>query len=279
MLNIESTEKVSCTTSSTAPLDIVVSYVDVPSPFTPTSNATGDKQLTQITSATTTDILAAPAASTCRNILGISIKNNHSATANTIQVQLNVSGTLYEIAPDCILLFGESLVMDAKGVWFHYDANTGVYGQALPVASDTVVGGLQIATQAEMEAGTSLTDAVSPGRQHYHPGHPKAWLRSLVTANVPAQTASYNITSITDTATGDLAITIATDFSGAAVYAVQTGSEGINQTGAEANRRNINVKFGTLAAATVSLECWDTTTITSALKDPNTWHVVMEGDQ
>jgi hypothetical protein len=274
MLNIESTEKVSLTTSSTAPLDVVVSYVDVPSPFTPTSNSTGDKQLTQITTATTTDILAAPAASTCRNIKGVSIKNNHASTANTIQVQLNVSGTLYEIAPDCILLFGESLVLDDMGKWFHYDSNGGVYGQSLPVASDTVVGGIQIAVQSDLEAGTSLTAAVTPGRQHYHPGHPKCWVSCGVAADIQQ---SYNVTSLTDTGPGIVTVTIANDFS-AATYCALVSCEKINTTFAQADGRDGNVRSATRATGSCAFDCKDATTITNLVKDPTAWHIVMFGD-
>lgn len=273
MINLVlTTDKVSLITSSTAGIDVHASWVDnVAGSMTP------GKTNTAVTTAATTDIIAAPASSTVRNVKFVNVRNIHASTSNDVTVQYNANGTLYTLAK-CTLLPGEYLI-GSEGTWYHYDANGGVYGVALPNASDTVIGGIEIAVQSEMETGTDVIKAVTPGRQHFHPGHPKAWLRATVAGAVPSITASYNITSLTDTATGDMGITIATDFSGAGVYSVQTGGEGINQTGAEANRRNINIKFGTLAAGTVSLECWNTTTITSALADPNSWHCVMEGDQ
>lgn len=74
---------------------------------------------------------------------------------------------------------------------------------------------LGIATQANMETATSLVTTVTPGRQHFHPGHPKAWGDISMSGGTPTLDTSYNITSITDTAVGRVTITIATDFSGA----------------------------------------------------------------
>lgn len=78
------------------------------------------------------------------------------------------------------------------------------------VASDTTVGDIEIAVQAEMEAGTDTTRAVTPGRQHFHPSAAKCW---CISANSTTILASYNMTSITDTGVGDLTFTIGTDFS------------------------------------------------------------------
>ncbi len=55
------------------------------------------------------------------------------------------------------------------------------------------------ATQAEMEAATSLTAPVVSGRQHFHPSAAKAWALGDLAGNV---TAGYNISSVTDTGTG-----------------------------------------------------------------------------
>lgn len=68
------------------------------------------------------------------------------------------------------------------------------------------------ATQAQMETGTSLVVPVVPGRQHSHPGHPKAWGYIVYTAGAPALSASYNVANITDGGVGLLGITLATSF-------------------------------------------------------------------
>lgn len=90
---------------------------------------------------------------------------------------------------------------------------------ALSAASVT---GNMVATQANQETATSTTTVVTPGRQHFHPSAAKCWLSCDHVGNV---NASYNITSITDTGTGIVTVTIATDF-GSAGYAitVSTGS-------------------------------------------------------
>lgn len=80
-------------------------------------------------------------------------------------------------------------------------------------ASDTATGVMEIAVQSEMETATDVLRAVTPGRQQFHPGHPKMWGRATVSGGTPTLAASYNITSITDAGVGNLTVTIATDFS------------------------------------------------------------------
>ncbi len=70
------------------------------------------------------------------------------------------------------------------------------------------------ASQAVMETGTAVDSFVSPGRQHFHPGHPKAWAY-ITGGGTPVLTSSYNITGITDDGAGLCTVTIATDFSSA----------------------------------------------------------------
>ena len=212
---------------------------------------------------TTTDLLAG-AASTERSVRRLSLYNAHATTAVTCTLQV-VDGTDTSIIAKCVLAAGESLVMDAAGVISHLDANGGPY-----------VGIGPIATQAEMEAGTSTTVVVTPGRQQYHPSACKAWLRCGVAADL---TANYNITSLTDTGTGIVGITIATDFSAANVYACLATVEATATTWAVANTREVHVRNATLAAGTVSLDCIDNTATTSLVKDPSSWHCAMFGDQ
>lgn len=70
--------------------------------------------------------------------------------------------------------------------------------------------GLAAATQAEMEAASSNTVAVTPLSTNWHPGVAKAWCNAGTTGNI---LASHNITSVTDNGVGDITVTIATDFS------------------------------------------------------------------
>lgn len=86
------------------------------------------------------------------------------------------------------------------------------YNNIKQPASDTATGAIEIADQTEMEAGADTTRAVTPGRQHFHPGHPKCWLYVTGVAT-PVIGGSYNITSISDNGVGELGVTIANDFS------------------------------------------------------------------
>lgn len=69
---------------------------------------------------------------------------------------------------------------------------------------------LALATQAEMEAGSSATVLVTPGRQHFHPSAAKAWATGGFSGNV---TASYNVSSLTDNGTGDQTYNLTVAFS------------------------------------------------------------------
>jgi hypothetical protein len=75
------------------------------------------------------------------------------------------------------------------------------------------------ASQATQETATSVVTFVTPGTQQYHPGHPKGWVR-FTTAGVV--TSGYNVTSVTDTGTGDWTINWGTDFSNANACVVVT---------------------------------------------------------
>lgn len=218
---------------------------------------------TNVTTATTTDIIAAPASGVQRNVKGLSIYNNHATQSNLCTVQVT-DGTDTAVLWKGTLLAGEGVVFDANGGWTLYDVNGQVKAVTFPAA-----------TQADMEAGASLITSVTPGRQQFHPSAVKCWIVCGVTGNI---LASYNITSIVDTGTGDVAITIATDFSSANWSCVMSVQR-INSTAAEANERIGTIKTGSQAAGSVSLDCWDTTATTNVIKDPTSWHMQGCGDQ
>lgn len=148
-------------------------------------------------------------------------------------------------AGDCALFVNEAAA-DASGtnwrcVWFQRDGTT--LGPPVDYA----------ASQAEMEAATSNIRWVTPGRAHYHPGVAKCWAYVTVSAGTPTLAASYNITSIADTGTGRMTITIANDFSSAnwsyscSSEQPSAGTEGIT------NIRTSTVAAGTIEIATSAL--------------------------
>lgn len=91
--------------------------------------------------------------------------------------------------------------------------STQVTTNFVDAASDTAAGKIEVADQTEMEAGSSTTLAVTPGRQQFHPSAVKFWLKAA--GDGSTINASYNVTSISDFDAGTLGVTIATDFSSA----------------------------------------------------------------
>lgn len=145
-----------------------------------------------------------------------------------------------------------------------------------PAASDTVAGLIEIATQAEQETGTDTTRAVSPGRQYFHSSACKFWV--VWTGNSTTILASYNMTSIADTAVGDADGTIATDFSGAdwcSLVSTETGANGWD------NEECQGAGFNAQAAGTFGVLCstiTDGATSVCSLTDPGYWNVLGFGD-
>lgn len=125
------------------------------------------------------------------------------------------------------------------------------------------------ATQADMEAASSTTKHPVVGRQHFHPSAAKCWLACGVTANI---LASYNITSLADTGTGIVTVTIATDFSSTNWNAQATG-EGSSTT--VANTRLASTSGKTAGAIVISTYNGAATT---ALADPTAFHFAGFGD-
>jgi len=124
-------------------------------------------------------------------------------------------------------------------------ASTTASSESIKAYADSVSGS-SAATQAEMETATSTTVFSSPGRQQYHPGHPKAWVFYTQTGT-PAVLDSYNVTSVTDAALGIFIVNWATDFSSTSYSTTATTSSagggnnligiGVSGAGAVASRQ------------------------------------------
>lgn len=147
-----------------------------------------------------------------------------------------------------------------------YTNSTALGANAIITASNMIALGDSGVTAVTAGTGTAYVKASNTA---------KCWLIAGTTGNI---LASFNITSLTDTGTGDLAITIATDFS-SANWACVVGGERTSGTGTDTLARDISIKNGTIAAGTISLQCWDKTATTNVLKDPTTWHMAGYGAQ
>jgi hypothetical protein len=93
-----------------------------------------------------------------------------------------------------------------------YPKSDGLLYSKDDAGAETAVTGLAAASQAEQEAGSSTLVATTPGRQHFHQSAAKAWVNFTGSGTVTIN-SDYNVTSITDNATGDYSINWDTDFS------------------------------------------------------------------
>lgn len=110
-------ESLTITTTTAAALDYSVSYVDITtSSFTP-STSEG-----KITSATTTTVLSAPAASTQRQVKLITITNADASLSAPFTVFKLITATSYQIASDITLSVGETLQYNDGQGWVYYSS-------------------------------------------------------------------------------------------------------------------------------------------------------------
>jgi peroxiredoxin family protein len=123
MLLLTSTsDKIQVLTGSAANIESHASWVDNSSgTITP-----GRTNVVNITTATTTDIVASPGASTQRNVKNLNISNVH-ATASTQVTVLHTDGTNVVDLMSVTLLAGEELQFGEDGVWRHRDIQGAEY--------------------------------------------------------------------------------------------------------------------------------------------------------
>lgn len=134
-----------------------------------------------------------------------------------------------------------------------------------------------VAAASDMETPSSATLAVPPSLLDRHPGVPKFWVKAGTSGNA---LNSRNLTGLTDTGTGQLTVTIATDFS-SADWCCKSDCEQTSTTltAAGGNVERSFVRFGGQAAGTVEIDASDFTATTHVLRDPTAWHVSGLGDQ
>lgn len=221
----------------------------------------GRTNTASITTATTTTVVGSPASSEQRNVRHLNIRNNHGSQAVLVTV-FHTDGTTQEDLFECTLLAGEALVFDERGKWTHYEAD----GDPYPKSTANV------ATQAEMETATDVVRNVTPGRQHFHPGHPKVWITS------PSHQTwnGYNITSIT-LAAGLLTVNIATDFA-SADWCCQVSCARSATSLTVTNLKMTNIRFNTQTAGQVVVEVYDRTATNAVQEHPEAYHMVGYGD-
>lgn len=78
----------------------------------------------------------------------------------------------------------------------------------LGYATTSVAGVVELATDGEMEAASSTDRAVTPGRQKFHPMHPKAGAKINVSGGTPVLGTSYGVSSVSDLGVGHYRVTL-----------------------------------------------------------------------
>jgi hypothetical protein len=170
---------------------------------------------------------------------------------------------------------GELITWDASG-----DPATVAVGTAGHVltsngtgAAPTFQAGGTAASQSEMETGTSTAVFSTPGRQHFHAGHPKAWARFDGTTG--ALDASYNIATASRTAAGTYSITFTNPMSSANYCVVATASGSATTTDIVCS---VGRSGGAGAPTTAGFDLDCGITSTGAAHDPDEVYFMVLGD-
>lgn len=109
------TDKLQLVTSAAASIDVMATWVELKTDGS--GNPVTGRTATSITTATTTDIMATPAATWSRNLKELICKNKHATLACDVTPLYNANGTQYEVSPKWTLLPGE-LLEYIEGVGF-----------------------------------------------------------------------------------------------------------------------------------------------------------------
>lgn len=107
MLILTTTDTLKLVTESTGNIDVYASYVDLTSATAPAPG----RSSANITTATTSTILAAPAASTTRQVKALTI-TNVAGTSNAVQVIYDADGTQRHLTTTLTLGAGEQITLD-----------------------------------------------------------------------------------------------------------------------------------------------------------------------
>lgn len=155
MLNLVlTTDKLQIITSSAATIDVHASFADLSG-----STVTPGKQNTALSSAATTDVVAAPASSTVRNVKTLHLRNKDASLSCDVTVQFNANATLYELAK--YTLAPGQMLQYIEGIGFFLVQQTAKLNKMLYVTANSVH-----ATAATFAVITGLSTPVISGRRY-----------------------------------------------------------------------------------------------------------------
>jgi hypothetical protein len=198
------TDKLDLITGTAADLDVHASWMDYAS-----GTVTPGRTNTAITTATTTDIVPAPGASTQKNVKRLNIRNKDSADATDVTVRFNQNGTAFELhkvrlAPGDVLQYIdgvgwfliESLATRQGGIT---NANT---GDVVANAADTYLAGSALAVGGRLRQGVSLRWTLRMTKTAAGTAAPVYTVR-VGTAGTTADTGRLTFTGLAQTAAAD----------------------------------------------------------------------------
>jgi hypothetical protein len=173
LLLTATTDKLQLTTSAAVTVDVHASSMDH---TLSTDNVEGVKQNTAITTATTTDIVAAPASGVTRNVKTLHIRNKHASSSVDVTVIYDQNATDFELHK-ATLKAGEALEY-VEGIGFFvvtstaaltnksvaqqgagFAADTYLTGSNVPLVNPTV-GTLYIATFDVSKTGAGIATPI-----------------------------------------------------------------------------------------------------------------------
>jgi hypothetical protein len=219
---------------------------------------------------TTVTMVAAPGASTYRLVRDIQVVNLDTAEV-TVTVKFDNSATERELFVG-VLSPGDTLHWSQASSWRVVRAVVATVQEG--EATDTGRGVIELATAGDMREANNNTLVAVTGRVPYHPGTANAWLKA--TGDGVTLTVNYNVTSISDTGTGRLGVTIATDFA-ESVYAILCSLERGVATYAVADVEDNNIRLNSQTKTAFEIESFDHTASTMLVDDPANYYAVCYG--
>ena len=117
ILLTSTSDKIQIVTGSSGAVEVHASWVDNAS-----GTITPDRDNAAITTATTTDVVASPGASTQRNVKTLVVRNDHASTSNAVQIQHTDGTTVCTLWSGTLLAQEQIMWVDGVG-WRKLNAN------------------------------------------------------------------------------------------------------------------------------------------------------------
>jgi hypothetical protein len=177
-------DKVQVVTTTTAPLEVHATYLD-----SAAGVITPVRDNTEITTATTTDIVTSPAASTYRNVQTLLIRNAHASTSNVVTVRHTDGTTAVDVFS--VTLAAQETIQYLDGVGFQVLASTGAVKTSQNQGANATSSAQSVAVLASdvtNNNGTANTIADVTGLSFAVTSGKKYWFRFMIQYTAAATT-------------------------------------------------------------------------------------------